>query len=602
MSWSRRGDFFAIDFNRSGQLIHQVNYRVNTFSGLVKEIFVSHYSDHDMMVDLQATKGSHSIVIGAVLEFFQPDEVSIPKTGLYYVKISISTKVLLNKLRKVFDYLNDKYNAVLFSGELINEINLIHESIYYPVADKVYKHTMAKYIHWYDRVNPARKNSKQLVKLIDGFKELDKAGIKKFKKLLTQGEDTQQRNEFGQTVFYHAIYRHKNPEILELLVVYDNGEGPFIRDNGSFYMDAHEMALESNQMYKVKILEQAVSRIRRPPQGARQSGVLNADVYFHDGKIISDFECANNVTINTVFQNVQRITSAERKAVYELFAMLFEVPSDQNNQELLNIFNQELAHKNKFIEIIRIGNAIVGFNLFRFVILPEYPKHMFVICDYTMMHPQYRGFAIIPLLGNRPAYALQLLLPDYKVGIFFSAVHYNSYRMVRGLNYPMHQPEWMEPLILALLKFVYQGQPDFVHDVMTCYVKENIKVKGAESIRPTSDIWQKFFYKYILGRVFENEKDPRSAPVLYFVDDENYEKLEATCLDMGIHLLDNIVKMAVSMQQFMADLTGKKVDTKIVNGFNAFKYIKNTHRFWQQYTAEKNTTQNDEPLAERARL
>jgi len=392
--------------------------------------------------------------------------------------------------------------------------------------------------------------------------------IRKMKELLLKGDDPNELGESGDSPLRVAILFQDSKEIIELLLWY--GANPFVRfrdDRYGTFCSAIDAIKTCNKLSMLAIIDSAFTKIEKPLQkGQELLQVIHINIHYHNENIITQFKFTNEKLITTCFSQLSNLTAEQREAVFAHFKSIFEVPNNSNPDTINTIFENDFSG-NKLTELIYDNKKIVGFNLYE-LIFPEKKKDsIFLHCIYSFIASDYRGYGLMMILIFKPAYSLQLLQSDKNIGVFYSSVHYNSYRLVNFLHYPKHQPVYMNDLVKEILDTIFENNYTSYHDLITYYVVDELRVKSP-AINPANvDLNQKYYQKEILGlgEDFHDKIHTRGAPVLFYVGDENCSKMQQASNRLNINFTELSVKFAEHLLAHFVNMLDARLQLNPIN-------------------------------------
>lgn len=358
-----------------------------------------------------------------------------------------------------------------------------------------------------------------------------------------------------------AVYQHTSTEPLEMMLWYKFN--PFTRNRKRNYtskdlairwmfsFSPFEVALAAGMTTKADMIvrhHSAFNRRHSPTGGQRI--MINHVEFSHDtNSVFTLFQFTNGATLKLFLMRIAELSPNQREQVFNLFAANFEKVDGKLN--LREIFNKDF-NGNKYIEIICDGEETVGFNVFEII---DLDKNIFLHCAYGAIAERYRSYGIMTLLSFRPAYALQLLYPDKKVGIAFCALHYNSYRVIDFPHYPKYPSNISQPVMRKLLgKIVEQDLTTFSE--LPTFVREQLAIKSTET-KPAADaLNQRMFKRHLLKHTGNMTpiSHPRSVPVAFMIGSESHQHITTVSAALGIlfnkHINDYAPRLAsaTSMQ------------------------------------------------------
>jgi hypothetical protein len=328
---------------------------------------------------------------------------------------------------------------------------------------------------------------------------------------------------------------------------------------------ALELAEHANMMENAVALRNAFSKPERPLKDMKSDlQITNVTSFHSQKKIFTLFEFSNNMKISTILKMVTELTEDEKDFLFVMFEKYFQSnPPGKAIREILKNDLVENSH-NKFVEIIYNDKKMIGFNLFEIIQIQLGQKHVVVHALYALLEPQFRNIRIMPYLILRPAFALQTLYPQGKVGTFFNSIHINSYLLVSTLvHYPKYQTAAWIALINKILNSIYGNDVRFVTDgTMKSYIEEKdaVSVKGARYTKGEQDKLyhvQSFFYRDIL-----DGKETGGAPVYVEASAVSFYQLADLYMKMGMSISEENPKLAILFQLALSDLLpGESITT-----------------------------------------
>lgn len=601
--WCRSGNFFKVkDYKGypSVTLRNSVSYYNTSPCVIISKIEVIYRVSGITEIWLHASPYSYNKLKEACKKIFnEQDTVEYDDQNLaHQVKIKLD-KPNFSSIIALFEYINKEYNDngyIEFPKVVFKEIQQIEQHLENYSFNSDYQHQISEESFINSHTNPALFKSKALVSFLKKY-ELKEPPLKVFKKFLISGENTNQVAD-GYTVgdagwppLFFALYRWSNV-YLELLLAY--GANPFLR-YGSENLSTVEMAKRYYFSAKCDVILKSMTKIEAPITRTKfPDSPTIEDVKIHSDptRIVTQLGFSNKEALYTVIFPAKKLSSIEKENIFSIFNKFFE-PAPESKKTAREIFEEDIADpdNHKFVEAIYDAktNKIIGFNLFEIILLPNRKDHVIFHCVYALIEPAYRGYKIMPLLSFRNAYSLQALNTNLKVAVFYSAIHYNSVVLSeRFLTFPKYQPEHVVPLVKDILKEVY-GDDVMFHDDMTCFIRENLRVKGA-NYETGNNLLQKLYIRHILGIPEKTSPDDiptRAAPILFYIGDDSLHEMQNLLKILGADFNGIMLKMAGLMVPFVKHLIPINGSSKEISS------IKNDYVFW----FDKNVlvdSQNDE--------
>jgi hypothetical protein len=471
--------------------------------------------------------------------------------------------------------INEHYNRNILSHDITSEIT----HIYHAVRENnwISNHTIPESVNL-SLVNQNKNGRTPLITLLlqnaDFYHssnpfiiKMKKLFLRKIKELLLKGHNPNELGESGDSPLRVAITFYDSKEIIELFLWY--GANPFTRyrdDRYGTYCSAIETAKAYNKPNFLAAIDSALTKIEKPLQKAQELKVTNINMHCHNETIMTQFQFSNEKIIATHFSQLDKLTQEQRAAVFSHFKSIFEVPNNSDPNIISSIFDDDFSGS-KLIELIYDNKKIVGFNLYELIFPEKRKDSIFLHCIYSFIDSAYRGYGLMMLLIFKPAYSLQLLQRDKHIGIFYSSVHYNSYRLANFLHYPKHQPEYMNDLVKEILDTIFENNYTSYHDLITYYIVDELRVKSP-AINPANvDLNQKYYHKEILGlgEDFHDKIHTRAAPVLFYVGDENYFKMQQASNRLNINFTALTVKFAEYLLTHFVNLLDARLQFNPIN-------------------------------------
>lgn len=608
--WYRVENFFQIKNIKRVKphtgplLIHDVIFRYYGQGCILKEIAVSHFDDGSMKIRFDSDMLHYEIIENIFRHYFPRYDYII--TGSTF-SIKIQSQATLDTVLDFFHAINEKYNSQAIPKSIDDEIKNIYAWVHKDKSAHA-THTIPEGKIVYSHVNPTRAHSKKLVELFKKVKFLQPGEREQFleifgKKfenhfnyLLAQGEDVNQTDDvIEETLIYHIIHlynRNNNlilDNMLESIICY--GIDLFRPVSTGFYKSAIEHAYEFATRWSIsrpfQIITSALTTIEKPvtqPETpAPRLKVSKTEMSGNEDYIQTTFTLTNGVEIHTVVKDLGSHNAFELDAVYDIFKQDFALNNAGGNVK--DEFNFNFHGKNKFLELIYANKSLIGYVLYELIPLG---KNVILHCVISSLQPEYRGNMLMKLLIFRFAYCLQILLDNHHVLVFLSALHYNSYRLIKNhLHFPKYQPQYIEEIVKEILKIIFHGDFQYVHnadDVQKCYIIESLRVVESKTATERADIMRDFYLNHILGL----NKSPqaagsRSVPVLYYVSYFDYTELLLLCrLLLNIDFKQHTIDLANASRQFFSRYVPARV-TPVDSVSNIFKA--NSSTFFQGASA-----------------
>jgi hypothetical protein len=536
------------------------------------------YSDGELRVTLKGLFHTIDEFKQAVALFFSENEYRFdPERPLFIILHHVTEKTLA-QLHHFLVHLDNTLEPGKITKSLLSEIEEISEFLFKKQEDKIYHHNIPVFEDGIRFSNPNRAGSTELINLVSRYDDcytfpLDER--KKLKKLLVQGEDVNQHVD-GTTPMYHAVIGPDTDEVFFLLLCY--GADPFVRNNleMGWFGSAWDIILMRKLSKKADMVISMFTNPKKSPSAPKQ---LQSKVSFHNNRLSTIF-CyqEDRPLVTTVISSIKHLKAEELSEVYTLFKKGFSTP--------LSIFKKDFSGEDKLIECIFSSNQLIGFILYQKI--KENDCIVFASL-YGYITPEQRKSGLILLLSTRLAFALQLLNREANIAIFFSALNYQSYRLIQDLpHFPKYDPgqdQQSKPLsIKNILKKIY-GNYELYQEEMTCYIIDDVETDSEQKVsqKPNQSLLEIFFQQYILGyhpKQDTNALPKRGAPIFYFVTLENFLLLSKTLhTSLGLFFFQHLIDVASHMHPLVSDLCQNQ---EIEQGNKMVTMSKNDHLFWNR--------------------
>lgn len=586
MSWFRVNDFYQISSNRYNVngLLHEVEYENSAYFCLIKKITVKYYDSYNtkqIVIELHFSKFHLNELEYAVNKFFVPYEhydkeydyyTGFPALGYVpHLPFTIDYSNKFSKLINFFKFIEKEYRSEESTSEIITELKLIFAFIFEPskLQGKQPNHTISEYELSNKHINPILTESNTLINLCSK----KKFSLIKLKTLLTQGEDPDQVNENGseRTPLSWAIH-YNNIYLVKLLISY--GANPFKRF-GWLYVSAIELAKDRN---KVTILNIIFTEFNGPKKSLNLQ-IMQSAIYNGNKQVITRLNFSNNASIYTFIKDLSKLNEFEIASMFGLFKQFFKSANGDSKKTEAIFYSECIPDKDKFSELIyNEKQELIGFRLFELLKLESKKNHLFWHCIYAVIKPEYRSYGIMSLLSFRPAFSLQLLAPDYTIGMYLSAIEKFSYRAIKDyLHGPKYQSKYILGLLGDILHEIYEDKIKlFQNGTMTFYATEPDPVLVKFNDKISNNIHDDFYYQDLLGYTESkiNENDPRFSPILFLVDEDSFVRLAQSSAKIGISFSEHVKQFARSFKSLLPEVVGENLG-KPFSG-----YTKSHHLFF----------------------
>lgn len=538
------------------------------------------------------------------------------RCGHAIIQLSSRNSLSFAKLIQFFEFLGDEYKTKEFSDEILfefrqlehlikNKTNFLDCHAQHRISDRETKYLGGESNQLLTLLNDfsmmiAKKQFDEkfdMLELLDVFPSLEKAVsdsiidemtggestcsdiqvaddmnpvdycnaiVQKFDRLLTSAEEINVFDSTGYTPLHYAIFL--TTEEVEKLLCYGANPLYLVPHQGIHYFTAYELALQqAKKGYNVEIfhiLQASMMQIERSLQkNNKMLRVSDIDIKSKHQCVGTTFFFPKKEDIYTELKQSIHQTEEEKGHLLTMFAKAFE--GDKNDyKEYMEEFIEDLTEDRTYVELFYVktcaNKEFIGFNVFSII---EINNQLILNCAYSFISDDYRGLGIMPLLAFRPAFALQAIFPDKRIAIFFNAIHYNSYRTIENLlHWPKYQSPHLKGLVELILQKVFKDNLDnlfYVHNLLSCYVKDKIKVKGKYYIKDKNNIMQKHFYERLLKFINNVPEYARAAPVLFYVGDDSFYKMGSLLSQMGVDFYAHIKHFSDQFMVFIKNSARK---------------------------------------------
>lgn len=250
-----------------------------------------------------------------------------------------------------------------------------------------------------------------------------------------------------------------------------------------------------------------------------------------------------------------KLTPTEYESLLTLFTTVFK-KSNNSTASIKQIFDEDFAeNKNKVLEQIFVLDStkrpiLIGLNLFEILRPKMNQDHIIVHCVYSQIDHAFRG-TIIPYLLFRPAFAIQQMAPDKIVGIFYNAIHVNSYLLAANtIHFPKFQTPKKVELIRNVVHMIYKNSAHFYDDgTMRCYIEENQPVNIADAKAPKNDLIHQYYHHEIL----DNDNN-RGAPFYCEVSADFCQQLDSSLSRLNMNFSREVNPFSYHLKIVLPDL------------------------------------------------
>lgn len=610
--WYRLGNFYNFNQKRSliipgarnnAQLLREVKFCSITRSALIKQIGVIYRADGETLIEFTASPFSEEELQILLGKFFNADEYGCDAPSFTRRKfvifnlqslqkfpagknlqdfksqaeiVEFNANILLEKLIKMLKYLNEKHNYEAFPDEIIKELRSMIKFVYgsQKPAPQECRHTITDDIPASNCTNPARENSTALIDLLNKWQNVD---INKVIDLLSKGENPNQckPGSFAPVQLLGLRGSSMGSEsgrinvkkMVRLFLWYKADFFAIFPQSSSFDSGA-DLLMQKHALGILNEIIIAYTTLEYPLQkSAQNTAVIREDIRLYGNKIGTSFLYSNGFLLKTYIKELSTLTDAERMAIFPLYVKYFESPGEVSPTKHRESFDEDFSGENKFVELIYDGNILVGYRLSELIFL-ENKKKIVVHDMFIVLQPRYRTDEKMTIFGYRLVNAVMEWFKDYKVGLFFCAAHYNSLRKTnQGLFFPKYEAEEMDDDIQEILNKIYKGSLKYFKNGITCYVEDDIKVKGSYYTKSKNknskiDVDQRF-YKHMLGLSGKDtSQSKRHVVVLCYPGRESSHRLRSMSNELGLNYLYNVLRIAQGLPTLLPKIFGSFVSMK----------------------------------------
>jgi len=474
---------------------------------------------------------------------------------------------------RAWQMIDAKYNVNEFTPELKAELY----SIYYFETEEISptlgvpanagqhiipERTVTQYSHF----NPYHQRSKRFTEVFNR-KVVD---IRLLKYLLITGEDP---NECSERYMLPILYsmQHHDDTVLKLLLIY-GGDPFFRRDFGIDYKDkfgdvkfvnAIEYGIQHGLLRKVDLIYRHLSYIDKtltPTPGERAAVTMSGN----QNGVVTQFDFRFK-TIYTELKRLDQLTPQERAGLLQQYLRCFEVKDAESEAKITKVFEADFSGPGKLAECIYMKSKsgkdtsprLIGLNLFELLLSKLESNLIYVHCVCSLVDPSVRSQGFMAMLIFRIAFALQQIISDYRVGIYYASLTHDGWGMIKEiLHFPKYQTNHVTQKVEEILRNNYGPNVEFTHDLMTCYIKESVAVKRDFIKKFEDNLYIEFFYRELLNLTDNKYDNPemRAAPVFFYVADESQTLLEKKAALMGIDFSKHTLTLAGYLLTMLVDM------------------------------------------------
>lgn len=505
--WHRSGDFYqALQYR--GPLTNIVRF-INTAEHAVyiREITVSLRSDTGANIRLKASPFLYKDLENACKDLFGKDEISSTWLPLDVVSIPLN-EANLKKIMSVLYQLNAQNDlSIILIFDLIQIVNALKS----PLSASFYtkKHYIKERSVSNAHTNPARKQSLKLVKFLSHTDYSDQHE-KELKKLLVAGEDPNQQKGLGSTPLYEVVASSKfHRTSIFLLLCY--GANPWKARHSFDGLCVIEFARAFKRKDEYEFIMNTYCQVERRNQNSKIVKLNHAQFRPKSNSIITHFEFSNSLFITSEFKSVQNLSSNEIKQLFNVYSRCYS--SKENiNDAFIKAFSFE---QGKMIDILRnkehqIIGAVVS-------VVRKSKNDIHVFINDSILHPDYQGCGLMPLIDYRLPFALKLIYPECNVSILFFAASYNAIRRIeKTLYFPKYQPDGMKERVKDIYAKVFQYSVEWhdADDGVFFTITEKNQVTVNVSRKPLTTLLEEFYYQQL------NSKNKGYVPVLILPEED----------------------------------------------------------------------------------
>lgn len=511
-------------------------------------------------------------------------------------------------LKKLFDHLNKNYIGNEFPTNLVTELQNIFSLD--PFKRDSYQHSYTQMKYPFERSNPDKKNSTELLRILDGNFNLDR-----FSEELAHGENPNQQSETGESVTYRFLSRPikiKTKDIEEEKKIIKHTMILLI-NYGVRFLDAvnrlivSESTFESpfeyaykfrNDGHKLQIcfelMSNAINYLSKPVSEP-QYKLKYYECYFNSKGIpVTHFQFYSNKSITTYLIE-DELEAPIKQILWNIFRNCYKA---QKEKTVRAVFDEVIEPKrNRLVELIYTQlsegtQKLIGFNLFEFLKVHDYDV---LHCVFTGVDERYESLNLMMILIYRLGFSLQLLYPNNKIGVHYDPMLFKIYSMLRVNtdieHYPMQQPDHAPAFVDSMLGQIYKdGEMTVYHQGITWCIKEENHLKVAESR-----------YKYDQNNPFQQFYDifisrPNMYPICFWpVSDKAWANFAAATDRLGLGALPFVGAQAKLIAPKMEKL-GVKTSKPSGHASQLRAFCDASILFWKnKRVASKSVTRYKEP-------
>lgn len=592
LAWiSYKGSYFSIRPENEIVERNRVRFTNAAYAVVIREIRIKRYSDGKVSLALEISPFFYNEFLSVIKNYLSEDEYRVKMySGIIEFIIPSFSNQILKKINNLFAYFNKLKDAVEFTQELLTELQQIITICEEKSQDVGIsgQHIISEMTFKDVHINPSVENAKSLVTYMkDGSLSRSRYHFDELQKYLIKGHDPNQIDSWDFATPLECAVLYYSLSEIELLLFY--GANPFTQGS---QLSAIELAKQNNKMPILNYILDAYTNPRKSLSDKLSITGIGLDR--RQKHIITRFKFNDESELYTDLTRLNQLLTVEQEQLYYLFQYTFKHANQ--NEKLKHTFKEDFSQDDDtWIErIYNKKHELIGYNLYKLIALNKNATreaHLIIEWVYAIMLPSYRGTHINLISAFRFAFSLQQLAPDDVVGIYFSAIDYNSYRLTESfLHDPKNQSDYTTELRNQIIHDVYDNKIQLIQDgTLLCYGEERHPLQiNTEEKNIKSNGNKKMFNQYLRGYAdgVPDKENSRFTPVITLVADDSFNRIQNLLSKNHLNFSAHVVCLTKLLKPMLLELVGQNLG-KQYKGLARSEYL-----FWQKKIIIEEQPQN----------
>jgi len=579
ISWNRQGDYYVEKLHHTALRNSVVfNCRSNNERRpvTVKRINIFHYSNDDIFISLMSSYFRKNEFYDVCLRLIQSDIYNFDREK-DEIRIKLNSPDTFKQLIAVFNYFNDE--IIEFPSILILELQQIWDNSFKEnkKSTDIYQHVIPENGMTNKFVNPAKKDSRELLKLL--YKKEKDISEKKYHQLLVGGEDPNQKDISGYTTALRLTLALTSNIYLKMGINY--GGKPFAHEDEMCESVVERVkkcydypsAQFPKSFWKERLDLLLTNPFSQPQKSLSPIRLEKIDYSSNENQVIKNIYF-NNMAIKTITTRAFDVSLEDKNNV--LFPHFKAVFKPGRDQKIRAIFEEGLFGKTKFIELIydqRNPKKIIGYNAFEMIMddkqNDDFKDRLTLHVIFSALDPNYRRCGLIPLTTIGLAFAISGIYPSLVTGLCCTAISIATFSVLQSfILFPKYKTPASRKFVREKLAKTIYDDSEYEDDMtMKSIVKEDVSVYDSYQ-KLTSNPFTNCLYYAMLGLTAEEMENPTGKTeglgvFLYMlVDFLNYINYNAMLNTFGINFKEEIDPFTEAVKPFICKLLNKNPENK----------------------------------------